>query len=190
MRFGGLRMIACPSLNLQMLYNKSGGIGGMLAGEVRCSKLVDFERRQGRSTARLRHRGSMHSPAYLRICHYERKDSPVDVRSHANVRSESASCSVPLRRMAVKPPASGGSLTREQFLLSEIRKVASLREQGVSDSNIIDLAKTQNIFQYPTLRVVENIAKVCLRRLNMLEQPQLQAMLARIASCATSMKWR
>ena len=43
--------------------------------------------------------------------------------------------------MAVKPPASGGSLTREQFLLSEIRKVASLREQGVSDSDIIDLAK-------------------------------------------------
>lgn len=102
----------------------------------------------------------------------------MDVRSHANARSESASCSTPLRRMAVKPPASGGSLTREQFLLSEIRKVASLREQGVSDSDIIDLAKAQNIFQYPTLRVVENIAKVCLRRLNMLEQPQLQAMLA------------
>ena len=99
----------------------------------------------------------------------------MDVRSHANARSESASCSTPLRRMAVKPPASGGSLTREQFLLSEIRKVASLREQGVSDSDIIDLAKAQNIFQYPTLRVVENIAKVCLRRLNMLEQPQLQA---------------
>ena len=45
MRFGGLRMIVGPSLNLQMLCNKSGGIGGMLTGEVRCSKLVDFERR-------------------------------------------------------------------------------------------------------------------------------------------------
>ena len=53
MRFGGLRMIARPSLNLQMLCNKSGGIGGMLAGEVRCSKLADFKRRQGRPTARL-----------------------------------------------------------------------------------------------------------------------------------------
>lgn len=102
----------------------------------------------------------------------------MDVRSHANARSESASCSTPLRRMAVKPPASGGSLTREQFLLSEIRKVASLREQGMPDSDIVDPAKTQNIFRYPTLRVVENIAKVCLRRLNMLEQPRLQAMLA------------
>ena len=45
MRFGGLRMLAGPSLNLQMLCNKSGGIGGMLTGEVRCSKLVDFKRR-------------------------------------------------------------------------------------------------------------------------------------------------
>lgn len=41
MRFGGLRMLVAL---LQMLYNKSGGIGGMLAGEVRCSKLVDFKR--------------------------------------------------------------------------------------------------------------------------------------------------
>ena len=147
----------------------------MLASEVRCSSTSNGVKAP---KARLRHRGSMHSPAYLGICHYERKDSPVDVRSHANARSESASCSTPLRRMAVKPPASGGSLTREQFLLSEIRKVASLREQGMPDSDIIDLAKTQNIFRYPTLRVVENIAKVCLRRLNMLEQPQLQAMLA------------
>ena len=53
MRLGGLRMIVCPSLNPQMLCNKSGGIGGMLAGEVRCSKLVDFKRRQGSPTARL-----------------------------------------------------------------------------------------------------------------------------------------
>lgn len=63
-------------------------------------------------------------------------------------------------------------------MLPEIRKVASLREQGVPDDQIVDLAKSENIFQYPTLRVVQNIAKVCLRRLNMLGQPQLQSMLA------------
>ena len=102
----------------------------------------------------------------------------MDITSNANVRSGLDSGSVSPRHVAVKPPASGGSLTREQFLLSGIRKVASLRERGVPDSDIIDLAKTQNIFQYPTLRVVESIAKVCLRRLNMLEQSQLRAMLA------------
>ena len=77
-----------------------------------------------------------------------------------------------------KPPASGGSLTREQFLLPEIRKVATLRADGYSDDEIVDLAKADNIFQYPTTRMAQNIAKVCLRRLDMLAQPGLRALMA------------
>lgn len=42
---GPLVVRACSRALPQMLCNKSGGIGGMLAGEVRCSKLVDFKRR-------------------------------------------------------------------------------------------------------------------------------------------------
>lgn len=49
------------------------------------------------------------------------------------------------------------------------------------DDQIVDLAKSENIFQYPTTRVAQNIAKVCLRRLNMLGRPQLQALLAQEA---------
>lgn len=75
-------------------------------------------------------------------------------------------------------PSSGGSLTREQFLLREIRIVARLRADGVSDEEIIARAKDENIFQYPTLKMASNIARVCLRRLDNLSQPSLQLLLA------------
>lgn len=75
-------------------------------------------------------------------------------------------------------PSSGGSLTREQFLLREIRIVARLRADGVPDEEIVARAKEENIFQYPTVKMATNIARVCLKRLDNLAQPSLQLLLA------------
>ena len=60
----------------------------------------------------------------------------------------------------------GGALTREQFLLPEMRIVASLRQQGVDDASIVDRVKSENLFQYPTERILSNRAGMCLRRLD------------------------
>lgn len=62
----------------------------------------------------------------------------------------------------------GGVLTREQFLLAEMRIVSRLRLQGASDEAIIDRVKSENLFQYPTERMLSNRAVVCLRRLDAL----------------------
>ena len=58
----------------------------------------------------------------------------------------------------------GGVLTREQFLLPEMRIVAALRLDGVSDDEIIARVKRDNLFQYPTERMLANRVSVCLRR--------------------------
>lgn len=58
----------------------------------------------------------------------------------------------------------GGVLTREQFLLPEMRIVAALRLDGVSDDDIIARVKHDNLFQYPTERMLTDRARVCLRR--------------------------
>lgn len=58
----------------------------------------------------------------------------------------------------------GGVLTREQFLLPEMRIVAALRLEGVSDDDIIARVKHDNLFQYPTERMLADRARVCLRR--------------------------
>lgn len=63
----------------------------------------------------------------------------------------------------------GGSLTREQFLLREMRIVAGLRSQGEPDSEIIKRVKRENLFQYGTERTLNNRARACLRRLDALE---------------------
>ena len=55
-------------------------------------------------------------------------------------------------------------LTREQFLPHEMRIVAALRMQGASDEQVIVRVKSENLFQYPTERMVANRATVCLRR--------------------------
>lgn len=61
-----------------------------------------------------------------------------------------------------------GSLTREQFLFFETRIVASLYGQGLSREAIIEKIKEKNLFQFPTERMVESIAKTCFKRLDAL----------------------
>lgn len=80
---------------------------------------------------------------------------------------------------SVEPKLRGsGQLTREQFLLREIRLVARMRLEGLSDEEILAQSVDDNLFQYPTTRQSRNIATVCLARLDNIGQPDLERLLA------------
>lgn len=72
----------------------------------------------------------------------------------------------------------GGSLTREQFLMREMRIVADLRVRNLSDEEIADLVKRDNLFQYPTTREISSKLRACLCRLNA-AGPELTELIAR-----------
>lgn len=71
----------------------------------------------------------------------------------------------------------GGTLTREKFLLNEIRIVATLRESGLPDEEIIRRVVEGNIFQYPTTREAAGLTHACLHRLDVLGRPELVRLL-------------
>lgn len=71
-----------------------------------------------------------------------------------------------------------GSLTREQFLFYETRTVAKLITEGLTDEEIILKVYNENLFQYPTERVLKNIASVCLKRLHAMEDRDLVKVVA------------
>lgn len=66
-----------------------------------------------------------------------------------------------------------GALTREQFLFYEMRVTARLMIKGLSDKEIIDNIEEENLFQFPTERMIKNIAGVCIKRLHALEDDSL-----------------
>ncbi len=66
-----------------------------------------------------------------------------------------------------------GSLTREQFLFYETRTVAKLIAEGLTDEEIILKVFSENLFQYPTERMLKNIASVCLKRLHAMDDRDL-----------------
>jgi hypothetical protein len=72
------------------------------------------------------------------------------------------------------------SITREQFLMREMRIVARLRLDGADDDEIASRADSENIFQYPTPAMRGNIARACLLRLNAMGQAhdQLASLIA------------
>ncbi len=71
-----------------------------------------------------------------------------------------------------------GSLTREQFLFYEMRITAQLLHQGMSPQEAHDAICADNLYQFPTERLVSNIASVCLKRLETLDSEELVAALA------------
>lgn len=71
-----------------------------------------------------------------------------------------------------------GGLTREQFLFFEIRIVSSLLMQGLSRIEIIDKIKQENLFQFPTERMISSIVGACFRRIDALESETLVSLLA------------
>ena len=71
-----------------------------------------------------------------------------------------------------------GSLTREQFLFYEIRTVATLLLQGMSHDEALDKIQEENLFQFPTERMIKNIAGVCFHRIDALDSDTLIYLLA------------
>lgn len=65
------------------------------------------------------------------------------------------------------------TITREQFLFHEMRIVAKLLLEEKSDSEIIGEVVTNNLFQYPTEKSLNNITKVCLTRFHQTESKEL-----------------
>lgn len=74
--------------------------------------------------------------------------------------------------MKTASPYNGG-LTREQFLFYEMRITAQLLYSGLSDEEIKKRIFTENLFQYPTERMINNLAGVCLKRLHALDDSSL-----------------
>jgi hypothetical protein len=66
-----------------------------------------------------------------------------------------------------------GGLTREQFLFYEIRIMASLVSQGYTKAEAIEKIREENLFQFPTERMIASIANTCFQRLSALESDAL-----------------
>lgn len=64
-------------------------------------------------------------------------------------------------------------LTREQFLFYETRTTAKLICDGLSNEQVIDHIVKENLFQYPTERMVKRMGCTCLQRLEALEDSSL-----------------
>lgn len=71
-----------------------------------------------------------------------------------------------------------GGLTREQFLFYEIKIVARLLTEGFSIDDAICKIKQENLFQFPTERMIVTIAKTCYNRLRALESERLIEIIA------------
>lgn len=72
-----------------------------------------------------------------------------------------------------------GGLTREQFLFHETRVVARLMtDENLSDQEIIDRVVSENLFQFPTERMIRNLAGVCVKRLHCLDDRTLIGVIA------------
>ena len=71
-----------------------------------------------------------------------------------------------------------GGLTREQFLFYEIRVVAKLLCEGCSKEEAKERIVNDNLFQFPTERMVSSIANTCLNRIEILNSDDLVKELA------------
>ena len=71
-----------------------------------------------------------------------------------------------------------GGLTREQFLFYEIRTIASLICAGIDRNEIYDKVAQENLFQYPTERMIRPMTNICFKRIDALESETLVEFLA------------
>lgn len=82
------------------------------------------------------------------------------------------------RRRLVNTSTYSAAITREQFLFYEVRTTAKLRADGLSDDKIIEKIVAENLFQYPTEKSVQRMAKACIRRLDALADSNLVTAIA------------
>lgn len=66
-----------------------------------------------------------------------------------------------------------GTLTAEQFLFYEMRIVAAQYLEGRTIEAIIDNIKHDNLFQFPTERMIIRIARACYKRIIALDNEKL-----------------
>ncbi|WP_212668348.1 DUF1819 family protein [Fibrobacter sp. UWH3] len=69
-------------------------------------------------------------------------------------------------------------MTREPFLFYEMRTVSRLLETGMDRSSIVETIAKQNLFQYPTERSSQRMAKACLARIGFLPDAALVPIIA------------
>ena len=74
-----------------------------------------------------------------------------------------------------------GGLTREQFLFFEIRIVAKFICDGLQREEILKRLTEENLFQFPTERMISSIATTCFKRIEALESETLVYQLANAA---------
>ncbi|MEA4898701.1 MAG: DUF1819 family protein [Christensenellaceae bacterium] len=79
--------------------------------------------------------------------------------------------------MDLTMPYNGG-LTAEQFLFYEIRIVSKQYLQGKSIEEIVEYIRGDNLFQYPTERLISRLARACYKRLLALGNEKLAFELA------------
>ena len=73
-----------------------------------------------------------------------------------------------------QPPTYSGAITAEQFLFHEIRVAAKYYLDGISACDAIEEIKKNNLFQYPTERLVARMTRCCYKRLDALDDEQLR----------------
>ena len=66
-----------------------------------------------------------------------------------------------------------GTLTREQFLFYEMRTTAKLMSEGLSEDKIVGRIVEDNLFQYPTEKTIQRMAKTCIARLKTMDNDSL-----------------
>lgn len=76
------------------------------------------------------------------------------------------------------PYKGSGSLTRAQFLFYEMRTTAKLMNEGLSDKELKARIISENLFQYPTEKSLEQMTRVCLHRLKGLNDESLVSAIA------------
>ena len=71
-----------------------------------------------------------------------------------------------------------GSLTREKFLFFETRVAAKLLAEGEKREAVMSAVRAENLFQFPTERMVTSICNTCIRRLENLDSAELIQIMA------------
>lgn len=64
-------------------------------------------------------------------------------------------------------------LTREQFLFYETRTTARLLAEGLTEEEAVERIVSENLFQFPTEKMLRRMALTCLTRLHAMQDEQL-----------------
>lgn len=78
----------------------------------------------------------------------------------------------------ISPYKGSGQITREQFLFYEMRITAKLMLEGLEENEIIQRIVDDNLFQYPTEKSIQQMAKTCISRLKVLDDESLVSAIA------------